>query len=368
VFGSSLLVLTARTILRFVTGPAVGSKLALASHHMTTLGHVIVPYPASNSTVRTRALHWIDRVVAAGQADRGDVVVHGPGFAEMPVEPGRPTLLVRNAKRISRGRFEARVMRAAGPGVYDLDDGLPWDNGSLPGLGHWTKRPFPRSLLAERAASGADRVIAGNEVLADWASGHCSDVRLIPTCVEPREYTVRTNWEIGGAPRLGWIGSPATEGYLVDIAAPLAEVHRRTGARLEIISGPGSVPAPLASFAERTPWSLDSTRHIAAWDIGLMPLRDGVYERAKCGYKLLQYAASAVPTVASPVGVNRELLAAMDGLAPETTEDWADAVCSLIDESATRREVRASSGFAVAASYSYDRWHDAFIDAVGWLE
>jgi hypothetical protein len=56
--------------------------------------------------------------------------------------------------------------------VYDLDDGLPWDDGNLPGFGrHWWKRPFPRSIVAlERAASAADRMIVGNEVLADWAS------------------------------------------------------------------------------------------------------------------------------------------------------------------------------------------------------
>jgi glycosyltransferase involved in cell wall biosynthesis len=335
---------------------------------MTTLGHVIVPYPASNSTVRTRALHWIDRAVATGQVRDGDVVVHGPGFPEASVEPGRPTLLVRNARRVTRGRSEARLMRTAGPGVYDLDDGLPWDNGNLPELGHWWKRPFPRSLLAKRAASHADRVIAGNQLLADWASHHCADVRVIPTCVEPNDYSVRTDWEIGGAPRLGWIGSPATEGYLVDVAAPLAEVHRRTGARLEIVSGPGDVPDAMASFTERTPWSVESTRHIAAWDVGLMPLRDGVYERAKCGYKLLQYAASGVPAVGSPVGVNRDLLSAMDGVAPESAADWVDAVCSLIDESATRRASRAAAGLGVAVAYSYQHWHDAFIDAVGWFE
>lgn len=335
---------------------------------MTTLGQVIVPYPASNSTVRTRALHWIDRAVAAGQLGEGDVVVHGPGFLDVPIERGRPTLLIRNARRVTRGRSEARLLNSASPGVYDVDDGLPWDNGNLPGLGHWTKRPFPRSLLAKRAAGAADRVIAGNSVLADWASHHCADVRVIPTCIEPSDYTVRTDWEIGGSPRLGWIGSPATEHYLVDIALQLGEVHRRTGARLEMVSGPGEIPAELAPFSERTAWSIESTRHIAAWDIGLMPLRDGVYERAKCGYKLLQYAASGVPAVASPVGVNRELLASMDGLAAESETEWVDALCSLIEESATRRAARAAAGLVVSTSYSYDQWHDEFIDAVGWVE
>jgi glycosyltransferase involved in cell wall biosynthesis len=39
-----------------------------------------------------------------------------------------------------------------------------------------------------------------------------------------------------------------------------------------------------------------------------MPLPDSPWERGKCGYTLVQYTACGVPVVASPVGVNRELV------------------------------------------------------------
>jgi glycosyltransferase involved in cell wall biosynthesis len=329
--------------------------------------HIVVPYPATNSTVRTRALHWVARAVATEHVDRATVVVHGPGFERSRVPSGEPLLLVRNARRVTRGRREAGLLRAADLGVYDIDDGLPWDDGRLPGLGRWWKRPFPRSLLARRCAAAADRVIAGNDVLAAWAADLCHDVRIVPTCVEPTDYEVRADCSFGeSGPVLGWIGSAATEHYLIDIAPALAAAHRRFDARLVMISNDGPVPAQLASFTVKRVWQPTSPREIASWDIGLMPLRDGVYERAKCGYKLLQYAASGVPVIGSPVGVNRSLLTGMDGLAPESADDWADALTTLIEESATRRQQRARRGLEVAAAYSYEAWQDRWLDAVGW--
>jgi len=325
---------------------------------------VIVPYPASNSSVRTRALHWIARTRADVE---GAPAVFGPGFAS----PGRvradgPVLLVRNARRLTRGGLEGRWLSAGQPGVYDLDDGLPWDDGRIPGLGRWWKRPFPRSLTAERAASAADRVIAGNETIAAWACEFCDDVRVIPTCVEPADYDSRDDWAIDGDPVIGWIGSPATEPYLTSIAPALSAVAARTGAKLEMISGPGEVPAVLAPFTTRIVWRPGIERRIARWDVGVMPLADGVYERAKCGYKLLQYAAAAVPAVASPVGVNVLMLREMDGLAARSIDEWTDALDSILTEPTYRRAERGARGLGLAAEYSYDTWQDRWVDAVGW--
>ena len=328
--------------------------------------HVIVPYPATNSTVRTRALHWIERAISAGRVERDEIEVHGPGFSSSRVPAGSPLLVLRNARRVTRGRVEARLLSRASLGVYDLDDGLPWDDGNLPDLGHWAKRPFPRSLVARRAAEAADRVVMGNDVLADWAAQHCGDVRVVPTCVEPTEYRTRDSWDIADPPVLGWIGSPATEHHLVDIAEALAEVHRRTGARLAMVSGAGDVPADLAAFTDKTVWTPRSVDVIADWDVGLMPLRAGVYERAKCGYKLLQYAASGVPAVGSPVGVNRQMLDGMKGLQPTSMDEWVEALTGLLAESPEHRAARAAAGLQVASAYSYDAWEPAFLDAVEW--
>ena len=59
---------------------------------------------------------------------------------------------------------------------------------------------------------------------------------------------------------------------------------------------------PMASIA----WTEQTeVASIASFDIGIMPLLDGSFERGKCGYKLIQYLVCGLPVVASPVGVNR---------------------------------------------------------------
>jgi len=44
------------------------------------------------------------------------------------------------------------------------------------------------------------------------------------------------------------------------------------------------------------------------FDIGIMPLSDDVWTRGKGGFKALQYMALGIPAVASPVGVNTEII------------------------------------------------------------
>lgn len=320
--------------------------------------HAVVPYGVSNSSVRTRIVHWFDRTGAG--------IVHGPGFNSSSVPIGEPTILLRNARRFTRGRVEQSLLREASLGIYELDDGLPWDDGTLPGLGRWYKRPWPRSVMADRAARGADRMIVGNQLLADWAAQRCDDVRIIPTCVEPADYVRKVDLQLSDRPTIGWIGSRATEPYLQSIGLALAEMHRRHGAVVEMISHAGPVPNELAGFTTLIPWSESlATTRLATWDIGVMPLIDGVYERAKCGYKLLQYAAAGLPSIGSPIGVNRSILQAMDAPMPTTADEWVDALDVMLAEGADRRSTRAQASIRVADSFSYDQWEPAWRSAVG---
>ena len=39
-----------------------------------------------------------------------------------------------------------------------------------------------------------------------------------------------------------------------------------------------------------------------------MPLYDKGWEKGKCGFKLIQYMASKLPVIASPVGINSDLI------------------------------------------------------------
>ena len=85
---------------------------------------------------------------------------------------------------------------------------------------------------------------------------------------------------------------------------------------------------------------------IQTFDVGIMPLSDSPWARGKCGYKLIQYMACGKPVVASPVGVNTEIVSSSVGLLAHTGEDWVQAISAMAD----RPDLRAARGAAARAA------------------
>lgn len=201
------------------------------------------------------------------------------------------------------------------------------------------RRKLVRSVLGNKIATvmrGARLVTAGNEYLADYAANAGAKwVEQVPTAVDLRKYTPRAMGN-GRTVTIGWIGSPATAKYLEAVAGPLAQVCRDTGARVRLVGAgaatlPG-VPLDVLAWDEATE-SLD----IAEFDIGIMPLADGPWERGKCGFKLVQYMACGVPVVASPVGVNRRIVEdGVHGLLANSAQEWVQALTNLVQDAALR--------------------------------
>ena len=87
-----------------------------------------------------------------------------------------------------------------------------------------------------------------------------------------------------------------------------------------------------------------------------MPLADEPYLRAKCGCKLLQYMASGLPAIASPVGVNAEFLAASGaGIAAGDPAYWESAIIRLADPG-LRQELGRRGRAWCEGEMSIDRW------------
>jgi hypothetical protein len=86
-----------------------------------------------------------------------------------------------------------------------------------------------------------------------------------------------------------------------------------------------------------------------------MPLDDTEWERGKCGYKLLQYMAAGRPVVASPVGVNPEIVEpGVTGFLARTPEDWRSALGRLRDDPALRARMGEAGRRRVESAYSLD--------------
>ena len=67
--------------------------------------------------------------------------------------------------------------------------------------------------------------------------------------------------------------------------------------------------------------------------LGIMPLNKTKWEEGKCAYKILQYMALKLPVIATPVGVNKEIIAdSQNGMLASTNEEWYKKILNLIDD------------------------------------
>jgi glycosyltransferase involved in cell wall biosynthesis len=240
-----------------------------------------------------------------------------------------------------------RMLLGRTPTVVDYDDAI---------FHRYDQHPsrWVRSVLAKKIDAvmrGAAAVIAGNDYLADRARrAGARRVEIIPTAVDLRRYAVR-------APRrdtvftVGWIGTPQTAGYLRDIAPALRRFGETGNVRYVFIGCP--VGLDLGVPYEARVWSeATEAADLASLDCGLMPLRDGPFERGKCGYKLIQYMACGVPVIASPIGVNRQIVSRDNGFLATTPNEWFEALSTLRSDPSAARRMGAVGRELVEARYS----------------
>ena len=250
--------------------------------------------------------------------------------------------------------IELALFRAAGAKiVVDYDDAV------FHTYDHNRNGPL-RWLLGrkiDRIMSAVDLVIVGNSYLGLRAkAASARAIAEMPTVVDPRSYPDRRSEppRSPGPFTIGWIGSSLTSSYLELLRPALAELMTRLPLRIILI---GAAPTALAGFpVERAAWSLETeAAELTRFDVGIMPLPDMPWERGKCGYKLIQYMASSLPVVASPVGANREIVVPREtGFLAATDADWVASLIRLARDPGLRQRMGAAGRRRVEERYSLE--------------
>lgn len=218
-----------------------------------------------------------------------------------------------------------------------------------------------RALLGRKidhVMAASDLVVAGNAYLAERArNAGARRVEIVPTVVDTTAYATTPLHAADGRLRIGWIGTPTTWAeYLAPIVPFLKEVACSHDAVIRIVGATETVdPGP--PF-EMLPWSEESeSRLIQGMNIGLMPLDDSPWSRGKCGYKIIQYMACGVPVVASPVGVNAEIVEdGVTGFLAGTETEWRTALERLMADSDLRRRLGEAGRRRMEKHYSIQQW------------
>lgn len=330
-------------------------------------------YDAAGASSRYRFYQFFPFLRAAGiRIDEGPLL--GREYLDALYQRGE-----RPAKVMARSAWR-RLRSLASARSYDLlwveKEVLPWFPSALEQLAIPSRVPtvldfddaifhqydqhrswLVRRLLGrkiDRGMAAASVVVAGNEYLAARARGAGAEVQIIPTVVDLARYPA------GPVPpgrpfTLGWIGSPATQGYLRDLAPTLAAFCRETGSRVLAVGPDPAFGLPGVPL-EVVPWSAEREQGaLQEFDVGLMPLPDTPWARGKCGFKLIQYMAGGRPTIAAPVGTNREIVVQGEtGFLASTPAEWRSALHALRESPYLRHRMGLAGRERVARLYSLE--------------
>ena len=238
--------------------------------------------------------------------------------------------------------------------LFDFDDAIftteaPGEDWSAR-LRTWRhRRGLPQMLRA------ACHAVVENPYTRSYAERYCPEVSILTGPIDTERYCPRGR-EADGEVVLGWIGSRSTARYLDLIRAPLAELGLRyPHLRLCLIGAGAFEVEGLRTDGQDWSWETEVAA-LQRFDVGLMPLPDDSWTRGKGGYKVLQYFAMGLPVVASPVGINRELVEEGDnGFLAACDAEWVAHLERLIGDSKLRRRMGEAGRRKMEACYSLKR-------------
>jgi len=211
----------------------------------------------------------------------------------------------------------------------------------------------------------SDQVIVENTLNEQFARQYCAKVQVILGPIDTNRYKpsiINSNSEII---TIGWIGSNDNTYYLLAIQNVLERLCLKyPKVTVKLIGSKNFVTKePKITQLE---WAQETEcQELATFDIGIMPLSDDIWAQSKGGYKILQYMSIGIPTVATPVGINRNLLVEDDiGFAVNTNDEWEEKLSMLIEDYNLRAKLGLNARKIAVEKYSLEKSCEKFCSIV----
>lgn len=229
------------------------------------------------------------------------------------------------------------ILQAKGiKAVVDMDDDLNSIHPANPAYRAYNPKTNSRSNWewAAKACEIADLVTVTTEQLAEVYGSH-GRVQIIPNYVPQRYLSIEE--ERDEAVTIGWAGWVPTHPTDLDVASrAVFRAMKDTPARFKAIGDKNALSKLQIRPQEGhnywiPPVKIDKYPHeLAKLHIGLVPLVDSKFNRAKSWLKALEYASVGVVPVVSPTPDNSRLASMGGAILAETSKDWEEIVRQLI--------------------------------------
>ena len=257
--------------------------------------------------------------------------------------------------------FEKCFRKVAGRIIFDFDDAI-WlhDISDANKKLGWLKNPKKTSKIIQLA----DMVFAGNQFLADYALQFNKNVVVIPTTIDTSYHKKTTSEKKDSRICVGWTGSHTTIKHFEYALPFLKKLKEKYSEKIyfKVIGDEDFVNDELE--IKGIAWKADTEiQEISEIDIGIMPLPNDDWAKGKCGLKGLQYMALEIPTVLSPVGVNKEIVEdGLNGFLASLTDEWVEKISRLINSKELREQIGKAGRKTVIEKYSFESQKEKYLN------
>jgi glycosyltransferase involved in cell wall biosynthesis len=244
--------------------------------------------------------------------------------------------------------------------VYEMDDDYWHVDRSNPAYRIWGQPNMLRAL--EELLRMVDLVTVTTDSLARSVKPLNKNVFVLPNMLPPDHWPEGPNDVSSHRPvRIGWAGSQT---HYVDlkIVQPALEQVLEQRDDVEVLIGGGGENSPLADHPHIRFLSMVKLDKYPAmieqFDIGVTPLWDSRFNRAKSDLKFVEYARVGVPTIVSDVEpYSKTVRHGETGFIAKNDKDWLKYLKRLAENPDLRAEIGAN-----ARAYAETRMIDANID------
>ncbi len=212
--------------------------------------------------------------------------------------------------------------------IFDFDDAIY--------IGEKSPLPFRSAANMVRFAH---KVIISTPLLNEFCNKCGKNGIVIPTPIES-DLIIPSPKMKEFAPVIGWIGSSWTTPYLDLLTPVLQNLSEKIEFEFITVGVNPKYLIPGVNHKNFT-WEFGiESIALSKMDIGIMPLPDNEYATAKGGYKLYLYMAAGIPCVASPVGINSQIIEhGENGFLANTPSEWSDSLKILLEDKALRMKM-----------------------------
>ena len=192
----------------------------------------------------------------------------------------------------------------------------------------------------------------GNDYLYNYARQFNQNTIIIPTCINIEKDYFKIKQHRNEGINIGWTGSHSTLKYLNEWVPVINELQKEFNFNFLVIADKNPL-LPVKNF-QFIPWNADTEADdLLNIDIGVMPLPEVEWSKGKCGFKLIQYFALAIPAIASPVGVNKIIIEEeVNGFLCTTEDEWNSSLKKLLLDNDLRKKMGLAGRKKIEEQYS----------------